>query len=251
MTNRYRHFPFGTVALGILLGVLPFGVSAQEAESARTGPKVTRISDLFLDGGASGDKKTSDTTVETSPMPTPKPIARPKIRKPTVEDAFSTSTIRAAAKSANDEPSSLTQLLVSRPTPTRTPTATPTITPTDTPTPEETPRTVIERIDPSMQVDMNTATESDFSRIPGIDSNRARLIVAHRLAIGFFTRPDELMDVFGISESIYKKALPYLKVNALAPVRPVSPAEVDLQSAVPDDPTSHGETLFSLPTPQP
>jgi|SRR5690349_23666458 len=62
-------------------------------------------------------------------------------------------------------------------------------------------------------LDLNTATELDFQRIPGIGEGLAAAIVQHRDEIGGYQREDQLMDVAGIAGKRYARFSTYLVVN--------------------------------------
>lgn len=62
------------------------------------------------------------------------------------------------------------------------------------------------------QLDPNYATLEQLAALPGMDANRAGLIVSHRQSIGRFKSVSDLLDVFGVSEPVYEKIKPHLKV---------------------------------------
>ena len=53
------------------------------------------------------------------------------------------------------------------------------------------------------RININTASQSDLERLPGIGSARARAIIAYREAHGRFHRPEDLMLVSGIKQATY------------------------------------------------
>jgi competence protein ComEA len=65
----------------------------------------------------------------------------------------------------------------------------------------------------SQSVDLNTATAGDLARIPGIDDDLARRIVAVRSLDGRFLSVEDLNDVQGISEHKLQAIATYLVVR--------------------------------------
>ncbi len=59
-------------------------------------------------------------------------------------------------------------------------------------------------------LDLNTASEDDLTRLPGIGEKRAADIAAWREANGGFTSKEELMEVSGIGEGTYERVAPYI-----------------------------------------
>lgn len=74
-------------------------------------------------------------------------------------------------------------------------------------------------------LDLNTASESDLDRLPGIGPVLAGRIVAHRAAHGPFRSPEDLLAVPGIGPRLYTRLAP--RVTA----RPPAPAATVLQNA--------------------
>lgn len=62
-------------------------------------------------------------------------------------------------------------------------------------------------------LDLNTASEADLTRLPGIGEKRAADIVAWREAGGGFAAKEELMEISGIGEGTYEKIAPYVAVG--------------------------------------
>jgi competence ComEA-like helix-hairpin-helix protein len=58
---------------------------------------------------------------------------------------------------------------------------------------------------PTGKININTATITDLTRIPGLSDNTARMIVAYRNTYGAFTVIDELVDVPGITPDFFAK----------------------------------------------
>ena len=61
-------------------------------------------------------------------------------------------------------------------------------------------------------LDLNSASESDLTRLPGIGEKRASDIVSWREEHNGFTDTEELMDINGIGETIYQRLAPYVTV---------------------------------------
>ena len=62
-------------------------------------------------------------------------------------------------------------------------------------------------------LDLNTASEADLTRLPGIGEKRAADIAAWREENGGFVSEEELMEVSGIGEGTYERVSPYITVG--------------------------------------
>lgn len=64
-------------------------------------------------------------------------------------------------------------------------------------------------------LDMNTASEEELQKIPGIGPSISKSIIDYRSSLpgGRFTSKDQLKSVIGIGEGSYKKYEPYLEIN--------------------------------------
>ena len=62
-------------------------------------------------------------------------------------------------------------------------------------------------------LDLNTASEADLTRLPGIGEKRAADIAAWREANGGFSSTEELMEISGIGEGTYERVAPYVTVG--------------------------------------
>ena len=62
-------------------------------------------------------------------------------------------------------------------------------------------------------LDLNTASEADLTRLPGIGEKRAADIAAWREENGGFAAEEELMEVSGIGEGTYERVAPYITVG--------------------------------------
>ena len=63
------------------------------------------------------------------------------------------------------------------------------------------------------QIDINTATEEELDKLPGIGPVKAAAIVAWRAEHGPFRYPEELIQVPGIGEGILAKVLDQITVG--------------------------------------
>ena len=59
-------------------------------------------------------------------------------------------------------------------------------------------------------LDLNTASQADLTRLPGIGEKRAADIVAWREENGGFSDKEELMEISGIGEGTYERVAPYV-----------------------------------------
>ena len=66
---------------------------------------------------------------------------------------------------------------------------------------------------PGEKIDLNTASEKDLARLPWIEEERAREIVAWRERYGAFRTIRELKRIPGIDAGIYKQVEPYITVG--------------------------------------
>lgn len=62
-------------------------------------------------------------------------------------------------------------------------------------------------------ININTASEADLQRLPGIGQAKAGAIAAWREVHGPFSRPEELMEVSGIGEGILGDVRDYITVD--------------------------------------
>lgn len=68
------------------------------------------------------------------------------------------------------------------------------------------------KLQPGQTIDVNTASEADLERLPGVGPSLARRIVEYRQSNGPFSTPDDLQNVSGIGPSKFAKMEPYVKV---------------------------------------
>lgn len=62
------------------------------------------------------------------------------------------------------------------------------------------------------RVDLNRATVEELERVPGISREMAERIVRQRQAVGRFRRPEDLLQVPGMSPALLGRIRPYLTV---------------------------------------
>lgn len=67
--------------------------------------------------------------------------------------------------------------------------------------------------EPGPTVNVNTATEADLERLPGIGPVLARRIVQHRESRGLFRRLDDLLEVEGIGPKLFRRLQPLLRLD--------------------------------------
>jgi competence protein ComEA len=68
------------------------------------------------------------------------------------------------------------------------------------------------KLAPGQTIDVNTASETDLERLPGVGPSLARRIVEYRQANGPFATPDDLQNVSGIGPSKFAKMEPFIRV---------------------------------------
>jgi competence protein ComEA len=62
-------------------------------------------------------------------------------------------------------------------------------------------------------IDLNTASQSDFERLPGIGPQKAVAIVTYRQEHGAFTQIEQVMNVPGIGPTIYEQIKAYILIG--------------------------------------
>lgn len=89
-----------------------------------------------------------------------------------------------------------------------------------TPSPSITPSSVSENTNtlPAKEtaptvLDLNTASAEELSKIPGITAELADKIIAYRNKYDYFLDVDELLEIDGITNALYKKIKPYVTVK--------------------------------------
>ena len=63
------------------------------------------------------------------------------------------------------------------------------------------------------KVNINTASLSELSTLPGIGESKADAIIAYRENVSEFSQAEDIMNVAGIKESSYEKIKDHIKVN--------------------------------------
>lgn len=67
------------------------------------------------------------------------------------------------------------------------------------------------------QLDLNTASPEDLTRLPGVGEKKAAAIVAYRAENGGFSSVEELTEVEGIGEASLERLTPYVTIAGLEP----------------------------------
>ena len=68
------------------------------------------------------------------------------------------------------------------------------------------------KLQPGQTVDVNTASEAELERLPGVGPSLARRIIEYREANGPFATPDDLQNVSGIGPSKFAKMEAFVRV---------------------------------------
>jgi competence protein ComEA len=89
----------------------------------------------------------------------------------------------------------------------------PTPNPSDIPTQELNATATLLPLSKDNPLNINTATELDLDRLPGIGPAKAALIVKYRTDQGPFTKIDDLMQVSGIGKSIFEGLQEFITVE--------------------------------------
>lgn len=202
--------------LDLIMGLL----DEEEAKRMEQGPPARPVSSKFLDG------------YEDNPVVAPKPVP---------SEAYQSPRLDPNARLTGEVPQP-DWMATPRPTPTPTPEPTPlsvALVPDPSlamaPRPEDFPTTLTPTPTPEPdadKLDLNTATEAQLAKLPGLDMFRAKLIVEYRDIHGGFRRLDEMQEVFGISVERFLEAHPHLKLKSPRLPVPPKPPEV-LQPALP------------------
>lgn len=64
-----------------------------------------------------------------------------------------------------------------------------------------------------LTIEINTADTTDFKQLKGIGSTFAKRIVSYRNLLGGFIRTEQLLEVYGFTDSLYLQILPHLVIN--------------------------------------
>jgi competence protein ComEA len=73
-------------------------------------------------------------------------------------------------------------------------------------------------------VNLNTATLSQLTALPGVGERTAQLIIEYRDANGPFKRIEDLMNVRGIGEKVFLRLKPLIAVTPVRGDRAASPS---------------------------
>lgn len=68
------------------------------------------------------------------------------------------------------------------------------------------------KLQPGQTLDVNTASESELTQLPGVGPSLARRIVEYRTGNGPFQSVDDLQNVSGIGPSKFEKMAPYVRL---------------------------------------
>ena len=74
-------------------------------------------------------------------------------------------------------------------------------------------KTVYNTVPDSEKLDINTASKEDFMQLDGIGETISGRIIEYRNEHGSFKSTDELMNINGITESLYKRIEQYIKIK--------------------------------------
>jgi competence ComEA-like helix-hairpin-helix protein len=70
------------------------------------------------------------------------------------------------------------------------------------------------KVPPARPLDLNTATERQFTSLPGVGPSTARAIVTYRLETGKFEAPEDLLKVKGIGPKKFEALQKFIRVKA-------------------------------------
>jgi competence protein ComEA len=73
-------------------------------------------------------------------------------------------------------------------------------------------KTKKEKLSPS-SVNINTASEQELQKLPGIGPAMSKRIIEYRNGNGEFKQPNDLINVKGIGKKTLEKLLPYIKID--------------------------------------
>ena len=73
-------------------------------------------------------------------------------------------------------------------------------------------RSSTHKLQPGQTLDINTASESELTQLPGVGPSLARRIVEYRQANGPFTAADDIQNVSGVGPSKFAKMEPFIRI---------------------------------------
>src|SRR5690348_4931067 len=94
-----------------------------------------------------------------------------------------------------------------------------------------TPGAMARKNPPAAPLDLNSATITQLSQLPGIGAATAKAIVQFREKSGPFERVNDLLAIRGVSARKLRQIRPYVTVTKPAPRRPSSSRESGIVSA--------------------
>lgn len=220
----------------------PKATSDTENPPASEGRKAHPISEIFADG------------LPSEPPPNPSPGPTPAGSPPLVFLPSPDATVPGGATNPGDRTTSFSLTPLPTLSPPLAPTPTPAAAPplvavlprvaTPAPVPGAPPAPKTATVVPTASqghgpVDLNTASAAELAALPGLDINRANLIVAHRKAIGGFRQVEQLREVYGISEKVLLQLMPLVAIGSYTPTTAsaiTAPPPRPLSSAPPSTP---------------
>ena len=76
------------------------------------------------------------------------------------------------------------------------------------------------KMGPARPVDLNTASETQLTTLPGVGPSTAKAIVAYRMTHGKFNAPEDLLNVKGIGPKKFGALEKFVQVKGADPERP-------------------------------
>jgi competence protein ComEA len=95
----------------------------------------------------------------------------------------------------------------------------------------------------SSLIDINTASVTELTSLPGIGEVRARSIIDHREASGPFARVDDITQIGGIGDATLARLQPLITVSSSAPPVESPPVEVPRIQESPPSPVAASTAL--------
>lgn len=70
-----------------------------------------------------------------------------------------------------------------------------------------------EKLSTSESISLNKSDTADWKKVPGIGSSYAKRIVKYRALLGGYNSVEQLKEVYGFTDELYNKILPYIKAD--------------------------------------